>query len=57
MCQRTAPAKFREARRVFADKRFSQADDVDDGEALHRGIAAKKRKRRKGNFDDRWAAK
>ena len=40
--------KVRDARRVFADKRFGQADDIDDGEALHPGIAAKKRARRKG---------
>jgi hypothetical protein len=32
--ERAAFAKFRDARRVFADERFGEADDVDDGEAF-----------------------
>ena len=34
--QRAALAKFRDARRVFADERFGQADDIDDGKPVHR---------------------
>ena len=33
--ERAAPAKFRDARRVFADERLGEADDVDDGEPVH----------------------
>ena len=34
-------AKFRDARRVFADERLGQADDVDDGEPVHAGSSAR----------------
>ena len=33
--ERAALAKFRDARRVFADERLGEADDVDDGEPVH----------------------
>ena len=33
-----ASAEFRDARRVFADERFGQADDIDDSEAVHAGF-------------------
>ena len=38
----TAFAKFRDARRVFADERFGEADDIDDGDAVH-GVMTLKR--------------
>ena len=34
--QRAALHKLRDARRVFADERLGEADDVDDGNTLHR---------------------
>ena len=37
--ERAAFAKFRDARRVFADERFGEADDVDDGEPVHQALA------------------
>ena len=33
--ERAAPRKLRDARRVFADERLGEADDVDDGNTLH----------------------
>src|SRR5271154_815756 len=35
LCERAAFEKFRDARCVFADERFGEADDVDDGETVH----------------------
>ena len=33
--QRATVTEFRDARRVFTDERFGEADDVDDGQAVH----------------------
>ncbi len=33
--ERTVLAEFRDARRMFANERFGQANDIDDGEAIH----------------------
>ena len=39
LSQHAALAEFCDARRMFADERFSQPDDVDDGEPVHQALA------------------
>jgi hypothetical protein len=36
--QRAACPEFSDARRVFADERFGETDDIDDGETVHKEI-------------------
>ena len=35
LCERAAPAKFRQARRVLTQQRFREADDIEDREPFH----------------------
>ena len=48
--QRAALAESRDSRRMFADERFGQADDVDDAEAVHEEIMQTKRPNSGNNF-------